>query len=57
MKTLKETCELMCSTDYKERFIAEYEHLSSRLTSLVTMRNKMVHGILNFTPTYPGSLF
>lgn len=57
MKTLKETCELMCSTDYKERFIAEYEQLSCRLTSLVIMRDKMVHGILNFTPTYTGSLF
>lgn len=57
MKTLKETCELMCSTDYKERFIAEYEQLSCRLTSLVIMRDKMVHGTLNFTPTCPGSLF
>lgn len=25
MKELKETVEMMCSNDYKERFIAEYE--------------------------------
>ena len=57
MKTLKDTCELMCSTDYKERFIAEYEQLSCRLTGLVIMREKMDHGTLNFTPTCPGSLY
>ena len=57
MKTLKETYELMCSTDYKERFIAEYEQLFCRLTGLVIMRDKMDHGTLNFTPTCPGSLF
>lgn len=57
MKTLKETCEFMCSTDYKERFIAEYEQLFCRLTGLVIMRDKMDHGTLNFSPTCPGSLF
>ena len=57
MKTLKEICELMCSTDYKDRFIAEYEQLFCRLTSLVIMREKMDHGTLKFTPTCPGSLY
>ena len=57
MKTLKEICELMCSTDYKERFIAEYEQLFCRLTGLVIMREKMDNGTLKFTPTCPGSLF
>lgn len=57
MKTLKETCELMCSTDYKERFIAEYEQLACRLTGLVNMREKMDHGTLNFKPTSPRILY
>lgn len=57
MKTLKDTCELMCSTDYKERFIAEYEQLSCRLSGLVIMREKMRHNSLNFTPSCPESLY
>lgn len=57
MKTLKDTCELMCSTDYKERFIAEYEQLACRLTGLVIMREKMDHGTLSFTPRCPGSFY
>lgn len=57
MKTLKDTCGLMCSGDYKERFVAEYEQLTYRLTSLVIMREKMDHGTLNFTPRCPGSLY
>ena len=40
MKTLKETVEMMNSADYKERFIAEYEQLVIRYTSLKNMLEK-----------------
>ena len=34
IKTLKDTVELMNSTDYKERFIAEYKQLAIRYKGL-----------------------
>lgn len=36
-KTLKDTVDIMCSTDYKERFIAEYKQLEIRILGLERM--------------------
>ena len=40
IKTLKDTTELMNSTDYRERFIAEYNQLVIRYRGLRNMLNK-----------------
>ena len=40
MKELKETVELMISTDYKERFKAEYEQAKIRFEKLKAMLDK-----------------
>lgn len=50
MKELKETIELMTSTDYKERFKAEYEQLKIRFEKLKAMLDKWDNGTLEFTP-------
>lgn len=47
---LAETIPLMISTDYKERFIAEYKQLKNRLAGLSKMLNKWDKGELSFTP-------
>ena len=51
MKELKETVELMTSTDYKERFKAEYEQVKIRFEKLKVMLDKWDNGTLEFTPT------
>lgn len=51
MKELKETIELMTSTDYKERFRAEYEQVKIRFEKLKAMLDKWDNGTLEFTPT------
>lgn len=38
---LKETIELMCSDDYKERFIAEYDQVKIRYEKLKAFCNKI----------------
>lgn len=38
---LKETIELMCSNDYKERFIAEYDQVKIRYEKLKKFCNKI----------------
>lgn len=38
---LKETVELMCSEDYKERFVAEYEQTKIRYEKLKNFCNKI----------------
>nr|DAZ52566.1 MAG TPA: hypothetical protein [Caudoviricetes sp.] len=57
MKTLKETVEMMNSTDYKERFIAEYDQLVIRYKGLKNMLDKWDKGELNFKPTCPISTY
>lgn len=47
---LKDTIELMESTDYKERFKAEYYQTSIRYNKLHTMIIKYKAGTLNFIP-------
>ena len=48
---LKHTVSLMLSSDYKERFIAEYLQVKIRYEKLLAMCNKWDEGKLEFTPT------
>ena len=48
---LKETIELMVSSDYKERFRAEYKQLEIRRNGLYNMLKKYKAGELPFTPS------
>ena len=54
---LSETVEMMNSTDYKERFKAEYNQLVIRYKGLKAMLDKWDNGILEFTPTCPRSTY
>lgn len=56
-KELKETIELMISSDYKERFKAEYWQLVIRYTGLKAMLEKWDAGLLDFKPTCSRSLY
>lgn len=53
MKELKETAEMMCSPDYKERFKAEFYQLETRYRKLEDMVERWVNGKLFFIPTCP----
>lgn len=53
MNDLKDTVELMESTDYKERFKAEYFQTKIRYEKLHKMVTKYEAGTLGFTPTCP----
>ena len=57
MKELKETVELMTSTDYKERFKAEYEQVKIRFEKLKAMLDKWDNNTLEFTPTCNRSIY
>ena len=48
---LKDTVELMNSSDYKERFKAEYQQTKIRYDKLCTMLIKNEAGTLGFEPT------
>ena len=50
MMNLKDTSSMMNSTDYKERFKAEYFQLKIRMNGLTSMLIKMENNKLNFTP-------
>ena len=54
---LKDTAEMMNSSDYKERFKAEYYQLVVRHTKLKSMLGKWDKGELNFNPTCPRSTY
>lgn len=56
-KTLNETVDGMCSTDYKERFVAEYKQLVIRYRWLKNMLDKWDRNELDFTPTCPRSTY
>ena len=56
MKELKDTIEMMDSSDYKERFMAEYFQTKIRYEKLRAMVTKYEAGTLNFTPTCPLNL-
>jgi len=53
MIELKQTVNLMRSTDYKERFQAEYLQTKIRYDKLHKMIIKYEAGTLNFTPSTP----
>ena len=57
MVELKETVELMNSSDYKDRFKAEYYQLKIRYDKLHTMCEKWDKGELDFVPTCPRTLY
>lgn len=57
MEDLKDTKEMMCSPDYKERFKAEYWQLRIRYTKLKAMCKKWDEGKLDFTPTCPRWIY
>lgn len=48
---LKETVEMMGSSDYKDRFRAEYNQLIIRRNGLSNMLKKYKTGTLPFTPS------
>lgn len=54
---LAKTIERMVSSDYKERFEAEYEQLLTRFTALKGMVEKWDNGKLEFTPTCPRGIY
>lgn len=54
---LAETVEMMNSTDYKERFKAEYNQLAIRYKGLKAMLDKWDNGTLQFEPTCPRSTY
>lgn len=53
---LKDTVELMNSSDYKERFKAEYLQVKIRYDKLHKMLIKQQAGTLGFTPTCSTSI-
>lgn len=54
---LKETIEMMTSSDYKERFKGEYYQLKIRTEKLDAMLEKWDAGELNFKPTCPRGMY
>ena len=54
---LADTVEMMNSSDYKERFKAEYAQLVIRYYGLRNMLEKWDNGTLEFEPTCPRSIY
>ena len=54
---LKDTIDMMTSTDYKERFKAEYWQIVIRYRKLKSMLEKWDVGLLDFEPTCQRSLY
>ena len=54
---LSETTEMMNSSDYKERFKAEYYQLKTRFVGLLNMVDKWDREELTFSPTCPRSTY
>ena len=48
---LQDTVEMMNSSDYKERFKAEFYQLKLRIDGLEAMLTKYENGTLEFTPS------
>jgi hypothetical protein len=47
----------MCSSDYKERFVAEYFQAKIRYEKLMAMLEKWDNNSLEFTPTCPREIY
>ena len=54
---LFDTCEMMLSNEYKERFRAEYYQVVIRYKKLKAMLEKWDNGNLNFKPVCPRSTY
>lgn len=54
---LEDTVDMMISSDYKERFKAEYYQLVIRYGGLKNMIKKWDNGTLSFTPTCPRNIY
>lgn len=54
---LKDTAAMMCSEDYKERFLAEFHQLGIRYEKLKAMLQKYDEGVLNIHLTCPRSIY
>lgn len=54
---LSQTIEMMTSSDYKERFKAEYYQVKIRVEKLRNMMEKWDKNELDFTPTCPASTY
>ena len=54
---LKQTVSLMLSSDYKERFIAEYLQVKIRFEKLTAMVKQWDEGTLPFTPTCSREIY
>lgn len=57
VRPLNDSALLMVSTDYKDRFKAEYVQLKTRFESLKTMLSNWDNGKLSFIPTCPRSTY
>ena len=57
MKELIDTALLMTSNDYKDRFLAEYYQLETRLAKLEKMVDAWDKGELSFVPTCPRATY
>ena len=56
-EVLKKSADLMLSSDYKERFIAEYLQINNRYEGLKRMLENWDNGTLSFTPTCPREVY
>lgn len=54
---LADTIEMMTSSDYKERFKAEYHQVFIRYTKLKDIIERYDNGTLGFQPTCPMHLY
>lgn len=54
---LEDTVDMMISSDYKERFKAEYYQLVIRYSGLKNMIKNWDNGTLPFTPTCPRNIY
>lgn len=54
---LKDTVDLMLSSDYKERFLAEFYQLKTRYQKLRLMLDKWDNNELDFKPTCPRDVY
>lgn len=55
--TLVDSVSMMLSTDYKDRFLAEYNQLKYRYQGLLNMLKQWDDGQLAFTPTCPRATY
>lgn len=54
---LKKSADLMLSSDYKDRFVAEYIQINNRYENLRKMLENWDNGALCFIPTCPKEIY